>query len=98
MAGHDPHRHVEISDGERVVAAAEVTANGHACPRSGECAAAQAVADAVAKAAGLRLSRSPAAPQSGTGCSGSRRLSSRSRRPCPAGKDRRMASALSQQR
>ena len=52
MAGHDHHRHVEISDGERVVAAAEVTANGHACPRSGECAAAQAVADAVAKAAG----------------------------------------------
>lgn len=28
MAGHDHHRHVEISDGERVVAAAEVTANG----------------------------------------------------------------------
>ena len=27
-SGHDHHRHVEISDGERVVAAAEVTANG----------------------------------------------------------------------
>ena len=64
-------------------ATAPPTCCGLPAPRSGACAAAQAVADAAAKAAAPRPSRAQSRlPESRTGRPRSRRLWSRSR-PCP---------------